>query len=176
MAAAAMTETKGKKAKVRGRLPEKRSINMAVVGQKKTSVVTALLVVILILAIAAAVAKFAVMDRLEEVNRAENKVRDLRTQLSAANAKLDSFGELQEKYAHYTLADFKSEELNRVERSDVAELVERVVLPAAELKSWSVKQNQLTLEITMDTLQDTNLLAQTLNEEEMVEFATVKRL
>ena len=175
MAAATMNaETKGKKARVRGKLPEKRSINMAVVGQKKTRLSTALLAVILILLVAAAVAKYAVMDRLEEVDRAEARVRDLRTQLSAANAKLDSFGELKEKYAHYTLADFTPEELKRVERSDVVDLIERIVLPAAELNSWNVKQNQLTLEVTMDTLQDTNLLAQLLNEDDLVEFSTVK--
>lgn len=175
MAVATMnTETSGKKAKVRGKLPVKKSINMAAVGQKKTRVSTALLALILIIVAAAAIAKFAVMDRLDEVNAAEKKVRDLRTQLSAANAKIDSFGELQEKYAHYTLAGLNSEELSRVERSDVVELIERVVLPEAELNSWTVKQNQLTLNITMDTLQDTNELAQKLNEEEMVSFATVK--
>ena len=58
--------------------------------------------------------------------------------------------------------------------SDVVELIERVVLPAANLNSWNVRQNQLTLNVTLDTLQDTNMLAQILNEEDMVEFATVK--
>lgn len=174
MAAVASTETKGKQARVRGKLPDKRSINMAVVGQKKTRLSTALLTVILILVVAAAISKFAVMDRLEQVDQAESRVRSLRSELSAANAKLDSFGELQEKYAHYTLADFTSEELKRVERSDVVDLIERIVLPEAQLDSWVVKQNQLTLNVTMDTLQDTNLLAQKLNEDEMVEFATVK--
>ena len=174
MAAVASTETKGKQARVRGKLPDKRSINMAVVGQKKTRLSTALLAVILILVVAAAISKFAVMDRLEQVDQAESRVRSLRSELSAANAKLDSFGELQEKYAHYTLADFTSEELKRVERSDVVDLIERIVLPEAQLDSWVVKQNQLTLNVTMDTLQDTNLLAQKLNEDDMVEFSTVK--
>ncbi len=160
--------------RVRGRLPVKKSINMAVVGQKKTKISTAILAVILIIVAAAAISKFLVMDRLAEVDREQKKVRDLRTQLSEANAKLDSFGELKEKYAHYTFADMTSEELKRVERSDVVELIERVVLPAAELKSWTVKQNELTLNVTLDTLQDTNMLAQVLSEEAMVDFATVK--
>ena len=173
MAAAVMNDSK-KSNRVRGRLPVKKSINMAVVGQKKTRITTTLLVLILILIAAAAIGKFLVMDRLAEVNREEQKVRDLRNELSMANAKLDSFGELKETYAHYTFADMTSEELRRVERSDVVELIERVVLPAAELNSWSVRENQLTLNVTLDTLQDTNLLAQVLKEEDMVEFATVK--
>ena len=155
-------------------MPAKKSINMAVVGQKKTRISTAILAVILILIAAAAIGKFLVMDRLNEVEREEQKVRDLRNELSLANAKLDSFGELKETYAHYTFADMTGEEMRRVERSDVVELIERVVLPAAELNSWNVKENQLTLNVTLDTLQDTNLLAQLLNEEAMVEFATVK--
>ena len=173
MAAAVMNDSK-KAGKIRGKLPVKKSINMAVVGQKKTRVSTALLAIILILLVAAAISKFFVMDRFAEVAREEQKVRDLRNELSAANAKLDSFGELKETYAHYTFADMTSEEMRRVERSDVVELIERVVLPAAELNSWNIKQNQLTLNVTLDTLQDTNMLAQILNEEDMVEFATVK--
>ncbi len=176
MAAATMNaEASGKKAKIRGRLPSKRSINMATVGQKKTRISTAILALILIIVAAAAIAKFAVMDRLDAVSREQQKVRDLRNQLSAANARLDSFGELQEKYAHYTLADLSSSELNRVERSDVVDLIERVVLPEAELNSWTVKQNQLTLDVTVDTLQDTNILAQLLNEDDMVDFAAVQK-
>ena len=173
MAAAVMNDSK-KSNRVRGRLPVKKSINMAVVGQKKTKISTAILAVILIIVAAAAIGKFLVMDRLAEVDREQKKVRDLRTQLSEANAKLDSFGELKEKYAHYTFADMTSEELKRVERSDVVELIERVVLPAAELRSWTVKKNELTLNVTLDTLQDTNMLAQVLSEDAMVDFATVK--
>ena len=173
MAAAVMNDSK-KSRKIRGKLPVKRSINLALVGQKKTRVSTAILVIILILVVAAAFSKYFVMDRFAEVEREQRKVRDLRNELSAANAKLDSFGELNETYAHYTFSDMTAEEMRRVERSDVVELIERVVLPAAELNSWDIKQNQLTLNVTLDTLQDTNMLAQILNEEDMVEFATVK--
>ena len=173
MAAAVMNDS-NKAGKIRGKLPVKKSINLAEVGQKKTRVSTALLAIILILLVAAAISKFFVMDRFAEVAREQQKVRDLRNELSAANAKLDSFGELKETYAHYTFSDMTAEEMRRVERSDVVELIERVVLPAAELNSWNVKQNQLTLNVTLDTLQDTNMLAQILNEEDMVEFATVK--
>jgi hypothetical protein len=163
-----------KNARVRGRLPVKKSINMAVVGQKKTNFLAVFLVLILILVAVAAVGKFLVLDRLDEVEREQQKVRDLRNELSLANAKLDSFGELKNTYAHYTFSDMTSEELNRVERSDVVDLIERIVLPAAQLNSWNIRQNQLTLNVTLDTLQDTNLLAQILNDEDMVEFATVK--
>ncbi len=172
--AAGVTSKTSKANKVRGRLPVKRSINMATVGEKKTRATTVILVFLLVLIAIAAFSKFLVMDRLEVVNQEEQKVRDLRTQLSAANAKLDSFGELKEKYAHYTFADMTNEELRRVERSDVVELIERLVMPNAALNSWNVKQNQLTLNVTLDTLQDTNELAQLLNEDPMVEFATVK--
>ena len=173
MAAAVMNKN-NKRAKVRGRLPVKKTINMATVGEKKTRFLTVFLTFILILLLVAAFAKFLVMDRLALVDQEEQKVRDLRTQLSAANAKLDSFGELKEKYAHYTFADMTSEELRRVERSDVVDLIERIVMPNSTLNNWNVRQNQLTLNVTLNTLQDTNLLAQLLNEDAMVEFATVK--
>ena len=72
-AAATNTETKGKQARIRGKLPDKRSINMAVVGQKKTRLSTALLALILIVVAAAAFSKFAVMDRLATVDREQQK-------------------------------------------------------------------------------------------------------
>ena len=53
MAAAVKSDSK-KSGKIRGKLPVKKSINMAVVGQKKTRVSTAILALILILLVAAA--------------------------------------------------------------------------------------------------------------------------
>ena len=171
----AAAKTKANKAsRARGRMPVKKSINMALVGQKKTNFLVVFLVILLIVVAVAAVGKFLVMDRFAVVEAEQQKVRDLRNELSLANAKLDSFGELKETYAHYTFADMSGEEMSRVERSDVVDLIERIVLPAAQLNSWYVRQNQLTLNVTLDTLQDTNLLAQMLNDEAMVEFATVK--
>ncbi len=172
--AAADNKSAKKASRVRGRLPVKRSINMAAVGQKKTNILAVVLAILLVVIVVAAVGKFFVMDRFAEVEAEQQKVRDLRNELSLANAKLDSFGELKDTYAHYTFADMTGEELSRVERSEVVDLIERIVLPAAKLNSWSIRQNQLTLNVTLDTLQDTNLLAQILNEEKMVEFATVK--
>ena len=172
--AAVFSHEKSKENRVRGRLPGKKSINLAAVGQKKTRLAIAFPVFLLALAVIAAFAKFLVMDRLAAVDREEQTVRDLRTQLSAANAELESFGELKEEYAHYTFSDMTEEELQRVERSDVVELLERIVIPHAALNSWSVKQNQLTLAVTLDTLQDTSELVQLLNEDARVDFATVK--
>ena len=160
--------------RVRGRLPVKKSINIAAVGQKKTRLAVALPLFLFALAVIAAFTKFLVMDRLEGVDREEQKLRELRAQLSAANAELESFGELKEEYAHYTFADMTDEELHRVERSDVVELLERIVIPRAALNSWSVSENQLTLAVTLDTLQDTSELVQLLNEDARVDFATVK--
>ena len=99
MAAAVMNDSK-KSRKIRGKLPVKRSINLALVGQKKTRVSTAILAIILILVVAAAFSKYFVMDRFAEVEREQRKVRDLRNELSAANAKLDIVRDLFDTYAH----------------------------------------------------------------------------
>ena len=165
---------KSEENKVRGRLPVKKSINIAAVGQKKTRLAVALPLFLFALAVIAVFTKFLVMDRLEAVDREEQRVRELRTQLSAANTELEGFGELKEEYAHYTFADMTEEELQRVERSDVVELLERIVISRASLSSWSVRQNQLTLAVTLDTLQDTSELVQLLNEDARVDYATVK--
>ena len=86
----------------RGKLPVKRSINLAMTDEKPVNLKVGIPAFILILVAAFAFGKFAVADRLLEVSRAEAEVAALRSELNAAYDRLNSFGELTEIYAHYT--------------------------------------------------------------------------
>ena len=166
---------KGKgKALTRGRLPTKRYINLATINEKKFNFKAAIPAVILVIAASVLLAKVAVLDRLSEVYAEEAKVTALQRQVDAAYDRIDSFGELTEQYAHYTYSGMTSEELNRADRILTMDLIDRVLRPRAKkLDSWQITGNMLSLNITGNTLQEINLLAQQLREEPMVEFVNV---
>jgi len=167
--------SKGKKNKVsRRKVPVKRSINLAGVGKKPIKVTLAIPLIILIILVAAAISKFAVIDRYAAVSAAQSEVGRLRSEIAAGYAKIDSFGELTETYAHYTFSGMTTEELQRVDRADIVELIQEYVVAQAQLGSWSVSGNTLTLSLTGSTLEEVNVIAQQLNEDEMVDFCTVR--
>lgn len=165
----------GKKARkpARRSLPVKRSLNLATTGEKPINVMVALPALVLILVGAVLIGKFAVLDRLAEVARAEAQLNTMQQELDAKYEELKQFGELTDEYAHYTYSGMTQEEMARTDRVAVLDLIQRVVLPQAWVTSWSVKSNILTLDITRGNLQEINLMSQQLIAEPLVNFCTI---
>lgn len=169
-------KSKSKKAgglKRRRQMPVKRTINLATQGEKKMNVGLAIPSVVLIVVIAAVFSKFLVIDRFAEVTAAQRVVYDLQTRLDQGYAELADFDDLSELYAHYTYSGFTAEELNRTDRVDILNLIRNMVLPYAEVNSWSVTGNQLTINMTGESLQQINLIVQQLEQQDLVDFCTV---
>jgi len=159
--------------KHRRQMPTKRVINLATVGEKKMHFGLAIPGVILILIAAAAFSKFLVIDRYAEVTAARQQVYELQNELDQGYAELADYDDLAELYAHYTYSGFTNEELHRTDRADVLKLIRNMILPYAEVNSWSVTGNQLTVEMTGDSLQQINLIVQQLEQQDLVDFCTV---
>ncbi len=168
-----MAQTKKVKMIGRGQLPSKKSLNLATVGKKQQSLGISIPLLILIVLLVAAIAKFAVIDRLNALAKENNEVTQLRQQIAEGYAKMNSYGELTKEYAHYTFSDMTEEELSRADRIADVDMISRVVIPAADVSAWDLKGNELTLTLTSDTLQEINLIAQKIEEEEIVDFCTV---
>ena len=156
-----------------GRVPTKPDINFALVGVKKVRWWLALCVLVVILAAAAAIAKFLVLDRLAEVSAAEAEAAQVRSQLDACYERIGSYGELNDAYAHYTYSGMTEEELARVDRVAVMDLLERVVFPRTAANAWTLNGNRLTLSIEGDSLQDVNVTVQQLLADELVSYCEV---
>jgi len=174
----AAAETKAKpsakaKKKQRGRMPTKRDINLAVVGEKKIKIGIAFPAILLILVGAVLFSKFLVIDRLAEVSAAEREVARLQDELDRGYEELADYAELADLYAHYTYSGMTDEEMARVSRVDAMSVIERVVFTKAEVDSWSLSGNQLQLNMSESTLQEINLTVQELNKEPLVDFCTV---
>ncbi len=172
------TATKSKKIKSgalrrRGQIPSKRTINLATIGEKPMRLGIAIPGIILILLAAAVFSKFLVIDRFAEVNAAQRVVYELQNKLDAGYEELTDFDDLSNLYAHYTYSGFTAEELNRTDRADVQRLIRTMIIPYAEVDSWSVTGNELTVNMSAESLQQINLIVQQLEAQDMVDFCTV---
>ncbi len=157
----------------RGALPVKRMINLAEYDVKPANLKLGFLALLLILAGALAIAKFAVTDRLVAVSRAEGEVATVKREVEEAYRTIDSFGEMTEVYAHYTYSGWTDEEASRADRSEVLRLLRNVILPEAEVNTWNLKGNVLNITMSAPTLEEINLAVQDINADELVDFCTV---
>ena len=82
-------------------LPEKQ-INLALAGQKKKHYFVAIPAIGVIVVVAGVIGKVAVADRLVKMSEAQSAASELQKQVDDITAYIDSFGDLQETYAHYT--------------------------------------------------------------------------
>lgn len=163
----------GAKKMSRRSIPVKRSINLAATGEKSIDLRVAIPAIILIILGAILLSKFAVVDRLMAVSRAQDEVVALQAELDESYEALKGKEELTELYAHYTYSGMTQEEINRTDRVRVLQLLQKVVIPEAEVSNWSVSGNLLTLNLMRSSLQEVNLLVQQLNEHELVDYCTV---
>lgn len=153
--------------------PVKRTINLVKVGEESKNLKIAVPSIILIILFSVLFSKVAVVDRLQAVAEAQSKVAVAQQQVHAGYAKIESYGELKEKYAHYTYSGMTEEELSRADRIEILDLMERVVMKNAVVGSWSISENEMILVITGTTLQEINEIVHQLESEDLVDFCTV---
>lgn len=165
------TAPRGKRSRVR--IPTKTEINLALIGEKKINGLIALPAILLIVLAAALFSKFLVYDRMMEVVAAQREVYELQSQLDAGYEELSDFAELSDLYAHYTFSGMTKEEQERIDRVEVLSLIDRLILPQAGVDNLTVTGNQMTLNISGNTLQEINLLVQQLELDPLVDYCSV---
>ena len=171
--APASDKPKKRKAAVRGRVPNKQSINLAMVGVKKTNWALVVLVLVLIFLALGAAGKFLILDRLAEVKAAEAEADDVLLQINMVNMKIQQYGEMNDIYAHYTYTGMTEEERTRVERTEVMNLLQRTVILRTDVSQWELKGNLLTVTVQGDSLEDINVTAQKLRDDPFVNYCQV---
>ena len=157
----------------KGKLPTKRSINLASAGVKTMNIRAAVIGIVLIVAAAALFGKFLVADRLIAMTREQQKAADLRTQLAGVYQQIASYSGIEEDYAHYTWSGMTEEELKRAARPEVIRMIEKELADKGEAVSWNLSENILTLTVAGENLQEINELARRLETYDIVSLSTV---
>lgn len=151
----------------------KKQINLALAGQKKKHYWVAVPAIGGIVMVAGVIGKVAVADRLVKMSEAQSAVFQMQQQVDDITAYIDSFGDLQETYAHYTYQGLTGDELSFLNRPEVLKLMTDIIFPKVMVSSWSVSGNQLSLPVTGENLSDINSLVQELEQEPIVDYCNV---
>ena len=105
----------------------KKQINLALAGQKKKHYFVAIPAIGAIIVAAGVIGKVAVADRLVKMSEAQSAASELQKQVDDITAYIDSFGDLQETYAHYTYQGLNADELSYLNRPEVLQLMKNVI-------------------------------------------------
>ena len=164
---------KEKSTKKRGTLPTKRSVNFirSRVTFRQLLRIPAFLV--LFIAVLAFI-QFGIINRLAGVAVARFEVSQVQQKINEGLREVATFGEIQDKYAHYTYSGMTEEELSRADRPAVMDMIERSVMPRASQCTWNLTGNQLTMQLTVRDLETANQIVRQLNEREtLVNYCTL---
>ncbi len=158
----------------RNNIPTKRTLNLAY--EPKDAVKPTMAIPLVILGIVGGIvfSNYFIIDRFEEVSAARDRVAAIQQDLDAGYEELKDYDDLMVIYSKYTTSGMTDEELNRSDRVEVMNLLQSVVMPRLKVANWTLTSNTLTINITGTTLQQINLIVQSLNEDPLVRYCTVQ--
>lgn len=160
--------------KVRGLLPRKRRINLAKVTRTRFPWAQLLLSVVGVVVACVLFVRYAVIARFDALHVAEERLAAAQKDFDDVQEVLNDYYESRDVYVHITWSDMTSQEIEMVNPSDVADLLERVIFPVSPLNAWSLSGNAMTLTIRAATLEDVNEMARRLREEPMIEYCAIR--
>ena len=137
----------GGKKGLRGRMPSKRTINLILIDENKINPLHAILGILLIVLLAGLFSKFMVADRLIAMNASAGRATQLRTDLDKAMEAINTFGDVETTYAHYTMAGMTQAELSLVDRAKVLGLVEKTLPETPSLEKLQRISNRVNTQV-----------------------------
>ena len=156
-----------------GRMPSKRSINLATVNEKPGGWLITFLFVGAVLIGTVVLIRTTVAERMRTLSEVREEIARLEAQLQEGDVRVEDYDRLSEVYAHYTWSGLTAEEAGRPDYAAAMNLLERVILSRMTLDSWTLSGNELTLSINGGTLDEINQIAEELNADEIVNYCSV---
>lgn len=152
----------------------KTGINFIGVEEDKSAVSTILPIVITLVVAAILFSKFAVIDRYHRLWEKEAENRALAAELEKDNAALNKAKSLTERFYHFTWTQMDDEEVGRMSRVRVADLVTYITSQMAGVRSYTVSGDVLNVQVMADSLQSISRVAGELGKRKIVEGVTVQ--
>lgn len=137
-----------KLSKAIAKYPVKTKMNLAQQEKAETTFSRAVLFIILIIAAAALISKFAVIDQYAAVGEAESSLSAMQLQLDDINTKLAGYSEVEDQYKMYSYGYLSSEEVALVDRIEVIDTIEQQLMTAATVSKVEMQDNVVTVSLS----------------------------
>ncbi len=158
----------------KGKLPVKKTINLAAAKKSSIKLGIAIPAIIVILALAFLIGKFAIVDRYAELSKLQSHNNEVRNNIDGIYAQIKGFEGVEEEYAHYTYSDFSEKEINQADRDDVITMISKHVKNENTIDNFVLNDNTLVLTLTGMTLDQANKIAQDMETEDIVSYCSVQ--
>ncbi len=159
--------------KIKPSYPTKDKINFAEIDITPMKIEVMAPAIVVIIIVACLLSKFLVVDRLIAYNKQAAEVASMESELQAAYDKIDSYSDMEEKYAHYTYSGMTPDEMALQDRVAVVELINKYILTKAEVGAWTITGNEVNIPITGVSFQEVGAIAAELEKDDMVDHCEV---
>ena len=145
--------------KIKPSYPTKDKINFAEIDVTPMKIEVMAPAIVAIIIVACLLSKFLVVDRLIAYKKQAADVASMESELQAAYDKIDSYSDMEEKYAHYTYSGMTPDEMALQDRVAVVELINKYILTKAEVGAWTITGNEVNIPITGVSFQEVGAIA-----------------
>ena len=151
-------------------VPTKTTLNLVIKEKKALRFSRVFPLLLLVLILAAAFAKFAVIDRYAALAEAESQLAREQADLEQLRASFADFEEVQAEYNRYSYEGF---DRSIPDRQDVLDLLEKHVFPVSGMRQLAISGRSLSMTLTGMSLEEVSTLIAKLEAEPLVESVMV---
>ena len=151
-------------------VPTKTTLNLVIKEKKPLRLSRVIPAVLIVLIVAAAFAKFAVIDRYAALGEAERQLTLEREHLEDLRLSYADYEEVQAEYNQYSYAEF---DRSIPDRQDVFHLLEKHVFPVSGMRQLAISGRSMSMTLTGMSLEEVSTLIAQLEAEPLVERVTV---
>ena len=152
--------------------PTKKTINLYYKEDKSSGISTFTLYLLFIVVVLMALSKMFVFDVISDLNKAEKEYKKLQGTLDSYVGALAEYDKVNTEYNKYSY-NYLSEQEKIKDRMDVLAMLEATVFTQSTVESVSVSGDVISLSLTDIELDETAVLAKTIEKYDIVDAVVV---
>lgn len=156
-----------------GRYPEKTSINLFIIENRKRKNVIAILCFAAFMTAVALFTKFVIYEDINEINRLETAYNQRLSEISRMRAETTDYERIRAEYSRYGNGYLNDEEKAEQDRMAVLDVIENELRPKEALIAIKISGNDAVLTINTLKLANVSEVVQNLEHQDIVEYVTV---
>ena len=153
--------------------PSKTTLNLCIKEKSPLNPGKLIPLLILVLLLAVAFCKFAVVDRIQNTNAVQSELSALRSHRDGLKTYLEDYDDVAVEFSRYSLGWMDDSERVLVKRTEMLDLVESMLMPYSRVRSVSASGNTISITLSGVTLKDTSRFVEALYARDDVDNVTV---